>query len=100
MKISIALNFLKAEKEFRARPHNLTAWMNDAFPDIAATGQTWRHRLDDAKELIDEYKKQLELDLQERFPARSASSPPTIANAAHTSDDDLDDDWDEDGPTN
>ena len=100
MKISIAYEFLKEEKEFKAKPTNLTAWMNDAFPDMAATGQTWRHRLDLAKETIDEYKKQLELDLQERFPARSASPPPTIANAAHTSDDDLDDDWDEGGPTN
>ena len=91
MKISIAYEFLKKEKEFKAKPNNLTAWMNDAFPNMAATGQTWRHRLDGAKELIDEYKKQLELDLKERLDQ---------GNAAHTSDDDLDDDWDEDGPTN
>ena len=96
MKISIAKKILKSEEKFVAMPKSLAAWMNGVFPDLAATGPTWRRRLDDAKEQIDDYNKQLELDLQELLdqgvdlvPASEPEMP-----------DGPDDDGDEDGPTN
>lgn len=95
MKISIAKKILKSEEKFNATPRSLAAWMNLAFPDMTATGPTWRRRLDDARALLDDYNKQLELDIQERLDQGVELVPASVPDMP-----DEPDDWDEDGPRN
>ena len=59
MKISIAKKILKSEEKFNTTPRSLAAWMNLAFPDMTATGPTWRRRLDEARVQIDDFNNQL-----------------------------------------
>ena len=102
MKISMAKKILKSEEKFNITPRSLAAWMNLEFPDQTATGPTWRKRLDVARELVNDYNQQLELDLQKRLDQGVELVPSSEHLGLHELPDgpdypdDLDGDWDAD----